>query len=331
VAAIVALSLLATSHAVAQSQQDKAAAESLFQAARELAGDGNYDEACPKFAASMQLDPAVGTLLHLATCHEQQGKTASAWAEYREAVAMATQAGQKKRQQLATERADALEGKLSRIVIALDEGWQDGEEAASDLTVEIDGRKYSAATFGVPFPIDPGEHRLRVSAPDKQPYSERFEVPEGPHEQTLAIPLLDDASAASAPDPPPAGPDVVVPDPGVTEPDDPGATQRGIGYGVGAVGLAGIGVGSVFGLLAASQSSDADEHCEGQYCTVTGLAAHDDAETSALVSTIAFGVGAAALAAGLVVVLSAPSAPDEADSALWLHPLVGGLGMGGLF
>ena len=62
-------------------QSNKATAEALFTEGRALATSGKCAEAIPKFQASQKLDPGVGTLLNLAECYEQVGKTASAWAE----------------------------------------------------------------------------------------------------------------------------------------------------------------------------------------------------------------------------------------------------------
>src|SRR6185369_4715015 len=105
-----ALVLALTAPAFAEaSSSDKAAAEALFDEGRRLAQAGKFAEGCPKLEASQKLDPALGTLLNLADCNEKLGKTASAWAQYREATSLARAAGSAEREKFASDRSKALE------------------------------------------------------------------------------------------------------------------------------------------------------------------------------------------------------------------------------
>src|SRR5437764_5986851 len=88
----------------AQDGMTKATAEALFEDGKRLASAGEYAAACPKFAASQKLDPAVGTALNLADCYEKLGRTACAWAEFRSAEAGARSIGSKDREELAGRR-----------------------------------------------------------------------------------------------------------------------------------------------------------------------------------------------------------------------------------
>src|SRR4051812_13667011 len=58
-------------------------AEELFRQGKAEMAKGSYERACPMFAESYKQDPAMGTLLNLALCHEAIGRIATAWGEWR--------------------------------------------------------------------------------------------------------------------------------------------------------------------------------------------------------------------------------------------------------
>src|SRR5690349_11629781 len=101
---------------------DKASAEALFDDALRAMKEGKYAEACPKLENSQRIDPGVGTLLYLADCYEKIGRTASAWATFREAQSQAEASGQAKRAKAARERVDKLDPQLSYLTIEVAEG-----------------------------------------------------------------------------------------------------------------------------------------------------------------------------------------------------------------
>ncbi len=93
-----------------------------------------------------------------------------------------------------------------------------------------------------------------------------------------------------------------------------------MGLVVGAIGVVGLGVGTVFGLRAISKNDEAKEVCpRGNVCDEErGVDLTDDAKSAALVSNIGIGVGAAALVGGVVLYLTAPSS----QTALSVSPRV---------
>ncbi|MFT3774974.1 MAG: hypothetical protein QM820_57230 [Minicystis sp.] len=277
----------ATAHAD-PTAQERAAAEALFQDARKLALERKLDEACAKFAESQRLDPRGGTLVYLATCHAEQGKTATAWVEFTDAITLAQRAGQREREAQARERAADLGARLSKIAIRI-EGSTEG------VSVRIGGREIRS--FGTPLPFDPGPLTIEASAPGRKPWSRTILVAPGPSQETVIIPALAPLPealpiAAPAPGEPPSAPD---------------RKARWITAGaLGGVGIAGVIVGSVFGVRAAKQYDDTKPYCEGRYCTQPGLDADASARRSATISTVAFCAAGAALVAGTIVILTIP-------------------------
>jgi hypothetical protein len=292
------LLLLSAAMAHAQPSQDQtAAAEALFREGRDLVEKGRYAEACPKFAASQRLDPGYGTLWNLADCLSQSGRTASAWAAFREAADTAKKAGQADREAKAARRAAALEPRLERMTISV-------KDPAPGLLIKRGDGLVDSAAWGSALPVDPGKHLIQATAPGKTPFTTEVET-QGPGKTvTVEIPPLADAPAA----PPPAvatratSPDAT---PAPTPPSsaDSAGTRRTVAFVAGGVGLAGVVVGSIFGLSARSQWSEAqDKHCRTDVlCDEQGVALVGNAKAAATVSTVGFIAGGVALAAGVAL------------------------------
>jgi hypothetical protein len=283
----------------AASPEDTAMAEALFRDGQTLIKEKKVAAACDKFQESQRLDPQLGTLLHLATCHAEQGRVASAWVEFTEAAALAAHAGEIEREKLARERARELEPKVPKLVIQAE-----AQEPAPSLS--LDGRELGRATLGTALPIDPGSHTLTATAPGKNAWKSELDLKAGSGETRVDIPVLLDISAAEvAPAPRPRH--EAAPDSDVT----PSSGQKTLGFVVGGVGLVALGVGGYFGLRAASQKSDADSHCNGTLCTQEGLDGHDDSKRSARIADVGIGLGVVALGVGTYLVLSAPKSSEH--------------------
>lgn len=191
--------------AMAQTETRAAVAEALYRQARDLMAKGKLDEACPKFAESQRLDPATGTLLNLASCHERQGKLATAWLEYSDAMVAARRDAREDRVEFARERVTELEPKLSRLTILLA-----ADADTEGLTLELDGANVGRAVVGAPFPVDPGEHRVRASAPGKTAQVFTVQVGAVADQQSLTVGKLADAPPEPAPTPTTVAPAPVV-------------------------------------------------------------------------------------------------------------------------
>src|SRR5260221_7312921 len=96
---------------------DQPMAQALFEEARALMNSQHVEEACLKFAESQRLDPASGTLLNLAVCHEKQGRTATAWSEYNDVVATARPEPNPQRERITSGPILADEAKLNHLCL----------------------------------------------------------------------------------------------------------------------------------------------------------------------------------------------------------------------
>jgi tetratricopeptide (TPR) repeat protein len=327
------LAMSVAGNAAAQAS-NKAAAEALFDEGRKLMASSNFAEACAKFAASQSIDPAPGTLLNLANCYEKNGQTASAWATYREAAADARQANRQDFEKTALKRANALEPKLTRVTVRV-------ASPARGMEVRRDGVVVAEAEWNTPIPVDPGERTIEVSAPGKRPWTGKVTVPAGGGKLTFDIPPLEDAPEEPPLTAPRAAGDPREEAPSAASPSSPStgspSTTRTIGWVTLGVGAAGLVVGGAMSLAASSKYDESLAFCrpeDANRCTQQGVDLRDDARSRGTIATVAFGLGAAAVAAGLVLVLTAPKADTRAAQttrSLAVAPTLGGLAAWGAF
>jgi serine/threonine-protein kinase len=280
---------------------DPALAESLFRQARESMRAGDYSAACPKLEESFAQDAATGTLLALALCQEQAGKTASAWATYGTVVARSAREGQADREAVAKERRQALEGRLSRLTIEVPAEVR----ALPGLEIRTNGNPVGEGAWGTPAPVDPGPHQVEVSAPDKAPWSTSIQVGEGGDAVTLVVPPLTDAppaGVAAAPSAPADAP----PPPQAAKDEAPAAVRplNTVALAMAGAGVIGLGVSGYYGLRASSLNEDSkrgDRCDESNDCDTEGLALREDAVDAATVATVFLVTGGVLTAAGVTL------------------------------
>jgi hypothetical protein len=289
----------------------EARAEARFREGSEAFDHGRVDEACTAFADSLRAFATLGTLLNLALCHEKQGKTASAWAEFVHAAAWANEPAQRDRREFARQHASRLEHGLPRLRIEV----PDGEPQS--MTLALDGEALSGARLALPLFVDPGNHTVTASATGFQSAAvstTAVSVASG-EAQVVTVPRLLEVHEAlvapAAPEEPPAhrGPD----------------TRSLVGYAVGGAGLVALAVGIGFGADAISRTGGLGVGC-------TAGCDAGPAKASEIVSLVTLGVGAAGLAAGAWLVFG-PRRPSSPTVALVVGPSAApggaGLALGG--
>lgn len=258
----------------------EARADQLFHAGEKKFDSGDHAGACADFSESLKLGPKLGTLLNLALCHETVGKPVLAWSEFTHAAVWASQNNQRDRYDFAMTHIRALEPKLPRVVLQLP-----ADRAIAGL--DLDGEPVPEQRWYLPLYLDPGEHRLAITAPGKKRTTLSFRVTTSPTDQLVYIPSLADDTEK-----PPAG---------ASTPADP--TRRILGFiGLG-TGLVGVAVGSTFGVLAMT----ADER-------------DPVVQDHATVATIAFVAGAAFAAAGGWLLWSSARAPGAKTTSAMVLP-----------
>jgi hypothetical protein len=321
--------------AVAQSTVDDGAlAETLFREAKKLMAEHAYAQACPMLAESQRRDPGGGTLLVLADCHEAEGKTATAWAEFNDALAVAQKDGRTDRAAIARARAARLEPRLSRLTVRL------SQAAARTQGIEVrrDDLVLMPAAWDVAVPVDPGRHQVTAVAPGKKPRSVDVEVGAEGALAELSIDALEDAPPP-APAEPAAGPALVPPveaRPVQEKADDAGATraapQRVAGGVLAGVGGASIVVGAVAGILVLVQHASLATTCMDGHCPSNEQGDVNAYHAKSVVSTVGFIAGAALAGAGTVVLVTAvgPRAPSRTSQVV-AYVGLGTLGVRGRF
>jgi hypothetical protein len=319
-----------TSPSLADGTGSAEAAE-LFKQGRAALEQKDYVTACMKLAESNRLERAVGTLISLAQCEEAQSKLAAARQHWQEAADLADAVQDRlQRGAPAREKVAELDKKIARLTVKPAPG------APAKMTVKRDDVVLTSASFGSALPLDVGEHVLVVSAEGYEPRTFEVVLSEGESRDIEVEP------GAALPAPPAAAVTPLGTPPGAETPStvqgSDGRSMRLAGYVVGGVGIVGLGLGTVFGLQASSKWTSAREACLPGACKEGSFAQSekDAAESAGNVSTIAFVIGGAALATGIVLLVLAPSAPSStsgspAAARLSVVPGLGGLSAVGEF
>jgi serine/threonine-protein kinase len=293
---------------------DKAMAEHLFDRGLALMRQGQFSEACTQLEQSEAIERGIGTMLYLAECYEKLGRTASAWAMFREAASAARAEGQAERAKTGSARADRLEPQLSKLTVHVVVA-----NAPAGLAVLRNGELLPSGVWGVPVPVDPGEQHIEARAPGRIGWSVSVNLPANGATLSVDVPELALAQQPVAAVVPVAGGamEVGAPAPAAAP---VGATssaasapertwQKPLALIVGGVGIVGLGVGAYFSARAISKTNELDKACpEGSaQCDPSHRTLQDEAHSAATAANVFVISGAVLLAGGVVLYLTSPS------------------------
>jgi hypothetical protein len=312
--AVVALSCVAPmAHA---SDDAGAAAETLFREGKRLMDAGDFAAACPKLAESQRLDPGNGTLARLATCHEKEGRIATAWSEFSDLVTSAARAGQTDREKFARQRVAVLQPQLSRLSLRV----ATDVAAIPNLRVRRDAIDVGSAAWGVAVPLDPGEHRLEATAPGHKPWSATIAIGPAADQREVTVPALEvdpqlaNASTAVESTTPPAPASQSAP----VHPA--GGVQRTVGIALGVAGVVGLGLGTYFGVRALGDASDAKRACPDATCSNrAAIQQNDDAKSNARVADVVIPLSVAGVVGGSLLYFLAPRGVRVEPTVGWVN------------
>jgi hypothetical protein len=293
-----ALALASAAARAEPAAEQRARADALFREGQQLMSAGQLSGACARLEESERLDPKLGRLLNVAYCHEQLGRTATAWREYNEAAALASQTQQAEREAFARKQANQLARRLSFVQL-------DVTAAPEVSQVTVDGTPLARDQWTLPLPLDPGEHTFAFAGAGRATRTQSVSVGSAGTSRVAVAPL-DAEPPAQSPDaappapPSPAEPTRAVSAPAIAQPaiDRTASPPRTAGWIVGGAGVAALAAGTFFGVRAMSLKSDADPHCPNRLCTPDGTASIDDAKGAATVATVCLAAGVIGVGVG---------------------------------
>jgi hypothetical protein len=318
---VLSSALLGSLTAMAQPVRDPAAADELFEHGKALLQAGDWAGACAKFRVSMDLDPAVGTLLKIARCDEHDQKLALALHDYRAALEL----NRTKVDQTDARRAEleaftrAALGQLEprvpqlRIVVA---------DPPPGLRLTRGDEELPLAALGEDLPVDPGSVEIVASAPGYRTERRAVAIEEGarmevaivlaseePFVRTPTIGAVDHASSAPA--------------------RNWGGTRRIGAYTLAGAGIVALGVAGYFAIETVSKVNQASSDCvnlsacpQPEYGAASELIRQaKDTQTAGLVL---LAVGGSLVGAGAILFLTAPKHDQAASvvvgpSGAWLR------------
>jgi len=276
------------------SAADLESARELYKEGKELRSKGDLRGALEKFKQAHAYGQTPVTALELGKTHQQLGELVEAREVFLSVARMKVQPDETDKsadaRKEAADLADQIRTKIPTLAIKIT-----GVPESTPVDVKVDGATVPVASLAAIRKTNPGTHNVVARAGTREAKAD-VDLAEGEtKEVALAIP----ADAAPTGPTPPGG-------------DQPkGGKDISVVTWVGAgVAIAGIGVGTVTGIMALSKSSTVKNECTGLSCPDSAKKDVDSGRKVATISTVGFIVGGAGVVTAAVgyFLLSKPAA-----------------------
>ena len=298
VALLASASILATATAVADEGED----EALIHQGLEMRRARRDVEAVALFQRAYEIRATPRARAQIALAEQSLGRWIAAEADLRAALESSDAWVLRNR--------EALQSALDFVSSHL--GWLTVSSNVQGARIAVNGADIGAVPMKAPVRVVAGSAPLHVEAdgyvptdrvvhvePGEQAIEVVELVPEPPHPATARSPVWET----------PAGTRAALP----SMPGEPHRPLLWATLSAAAVGVAGITVGTIYGIDVLVDKASRDQHCNAGRCDTEGLNLDDRARRSAVVSTVAFSVGGAGLlASGLLFWRTLPSARSVA-------------------
>lgn len=311
----ISLALIAPAALAEPTASDRATARTLAQEGQHALETRNYTAAIDKFSRADSLVHAPTLLLGLARAQVGSTKLVEAQENYnriiREGVAPNSPKSWSKAVDDANKEVGAISSRIPWVTLTI--------LGPSSPEVVIDSTPVPHASLGVKRAINPGTHKLKVSAEGYLPQEKMIVLTEG---QSLSVNLeLEQAPEAAA------LPEKKVATTTVDITSSGGEWRKTVAYVAFGVGGASLIVGGVAGGLAIAKHSQLTDSCPAGKCDGSQIASLDSYHRLGTIADVGFVVGGVGIAAGVVLLVTQPK--DTSTSAAKWSPYIG-LGSAGV-
>jgi hypothetical protein len=291
------------------SDADKDRAGDLMDEGDVLFERSAFPDALQKYEQADAIMNVPVTGLAIARVLEKLGRLTEARAKAVAVASMPVEADEPAPFVRARAEAAALSESLRRRIPTL---ILEGLPTKGVVRVEVDGK--AVADPRVPIMLDPGSHAVRVAVEGREEQLHQVTLSEGARER-LGVSSSEGTTSRD--------------ETGEADQDARVPTLAYVGFGIGAVGIA---VGSVTGYMTWSKSKELEDSCGGTVCSPSYQDDIDSGRRSAMISNIAFGIGAVGVGVGVVALLTGESdASARETGGLRLGVMPGGAVLSGQF